>query len=99
MSGIELTIEDKAKMEVLENLTNEAAEKGVDPMTIMAMGMQTMMVISEYQKKVEESEGGLGLENLVSAIENGGFTDENGTSISDTITFKQLKNKLIKKVE
>ena len=87
-----MKLEDQAKVEVVEEITKLTTEKGGDGMATFAMGMQAVMVIEMYNDKLNEKLGGLG--TLLTALESGGFTDESGSKLTDTITFQTLKKRL-----
>ena len=88
----------KAKMKTLEELTEKISKaskeegKELPPMATFAMGMQTMMTIEMYETHLSELGGHVNL--LLTALESGGFTDEQGTALTDTLTFQNLKNRL-----
>lgn len=87
-----MSIQTEAKLEVIKDLQEAATEKGADPMTAFAMSINAMAAISNYEKKIEDKLGTF--TGLIKALEDGGFSDINGTLITDTLTFKNLKNRL-----
>jgi len=89
-----MSARSEAKMEVLEELNKEISEKaGPDGgMIVLAMNMQTMTAISMYEKKLAEKLGSVS--GLITALEEGNFKDDNGSSLTDTLTFQNLKKRL-----
>jgi len=91
-----MNLKDEAKAKTMRAVANELQEQmGDQPdsaMAMMIMSMHSIRTLSLYDDNLEELTGSVA--KLLEAIENGGFTDENGTSINDTITFKSLKNNL-----
>lgn len=84
----------EAKMEVLEDITKMVTDKGESGMAAFAMGLHATMSIEMFITKLEEKLGSF--DGLLSALEAGNFTDENGTPLSDTLTYQNLKKRLIK---
>lgn len=90
-------LKTEAKMEALEEITKKVAESAgegeqIDGMLNFAIGVQSMMAIDIYDKILTEKIGDFG--SLLTAIENGEFRDNNGTLLTDTLTFQNLKKKL-----
>lgn len=93
MSESKMDIRNQAKMNTLEAVSTKVAEEGSgDPMAILAIGLQTAMAIGMYEEELDKLTGDI--MKLFTALENGEFKDEGGTNLTDTITFKQLKNRL-----
>ena len=81
-----------AMMETLEEITKVVEENGGTGMQSLGMSMNAMMAIDMYEKKLEEKLGNF--IGLITAIESGNYTDENGVSLTTSLTFKSLKNRL-----
>lgn len=87
-----MSLQTEAKMKTVEEIAKLLDEKEAPPMAALAMNMQTIMVIDMYDTNLAELSGDT--KKLIEALAVGGFTDENGTSLTDTITFKKLKDSL-----
>lgn len=87
-----MSLANTAKMEVLQEMTTLIEEQGGDGMAVFAMNMQSMNAIMMYEKKLDELAGSL--DGLFSALEEGEFTDSNGTLLTETITYQNLKKRL-----
>ena len=86
-------IKDEAKMKTIEEVAEQSKKDGEDnPMAAVAMSMMSIAAISMYEKHLDELGGNIN--DLIGALEKGNFTDENGTSMTDTLTFQNLKKRL-----
>jgi len=92
-----MSLEDKAKMATLEELTEMFKSEGIDGMAMIAMSMNSLSAIALYQTKFDEIAGDFS--GLLKALEDGGFVDENGGELTSTLTFQNLKKRLIKEEE
>ena len=89
----------EAKIEVLEIMNREISDRaGPDnSMAVLAMSMQTLASIAMYEEKLDSKMGNVTA--LLTALEEGNFTDENGSSLTDTLTFQNLKKRLVNEAE
>ena len=87
-----LTAKQQAKTEAIEEITSEVKNSGVENvgMASFVVGVQTMMAIDVYEKKLTENLG-----EVISLLEALGNTvTENGSPLTDSITFQNLKKRL-----
>ena len=84
-----------AKMKTVEEIIKKASEgegEKVNPMATFAMGIMATTAISIYEEQLDKLAGNIN--DLISALEKCNFTDENGTAMTDTLTFQNLKKRL-----
>lgn len=84
----------QAKYNVLKKISEIISEKTekVNPMHSFAMQMQTTVAINMYEEELKEALGSVS--TLLETLENGNFVDENGSKLTDSITFSNLKKRL-----
>ena len=87
---------DQAKIETISKLTKkiqlETIESENSGMIILIMNSHAMMAIEMYDEKLTEKLGSF--VDLLNALEQGNFKDENGVLLKDTLTYQNLKKRI-----